>query len=95
MASENNLLIEGVQAKSIPSEDSTATGSAEKTRVSTPIVVTVQGDYPTIRKFVTDIQNARRLLIIDSVIFNISDTRSQQVLRAVITINIQYFGYAQ
>ncbi len=95
IASENNLLIQSVQAKAVPKEDSTATGSAEKTRVSTPIVVTVQGDYPTIRNFVNALQTTRRLLVIDSVIFNVSDTRSQKVLRAVITINIQYFGNAR
>jgi Tfp pilus assembly protein PilO len=92
IASENSLLIETIQAKTVPKEDSTATGSAEKTRLSTPIVVTVQGDYPKIRRFVTELQNTRRLLVIDSVIFNVSDTRSQKVLRAIITINIQYFG---
>src|SRR5258708_48511 len=52
IASENNLLINSIQAKAVPREDSTATSSAEKTRISTPLVVTVQGDYPTIRKFV-------------------------------------------
>lgn len=95
IASNNSLLIDSIQAKAVPREDSTATSSAQKTRVSTPIVVTVQGDYPTIRNFVTGIQSTRRLLVIDSVIFNVSDTRSQKVLRAVITINMQYFGVSQ
>lgn len=94
IASENNLLIVNIQANEVPREDSTATGSAEKTRVSKPIIVTVQGDYPVVRKFVADLQKTRRVLVIDSVVFSLSDVRGQKVLRAVITINMQYFGNA-
>lgn len=92
IASENNLFIQNMSATDVPREDSTATVSAEKNRVSKPIIVTVQGDYPTIRKFVTDLQKTRRLFIADSVAFSLTDAQGQKVLKAIITINIQYFG---
>ncbi len=92
IASDDNLLIRTLQANEVPREDSTATSSGEKTRISKPIVITVQGDYPTIRKFVSDLQNTQRIFVIDSVIFNLSDERGQKRLQAIITINIQYFG---
>jgi len=62
--------------------------------VSVPIVVTVQGDYPTIRQFITDLQNTRRVFLIDSVVFSLSDARGQRILRATITVNLEYFGNA-
>jgi len=92
LASEDKLLIKSMHTNEVPREDSTATGSAEKTRVSKPVTVTVEGDYPTIRKFVTDLQSVRRAFVIDSVVFSISDEHGAKTLNAVITVNMQYFG---
>lgn len=94
LASEDSLLIKNVQSNEVPREDSAATGSAEKTRISKPITISVQGDYPTIRKFVTDLQNVQRAFVIDSVVFSVSDQSGSKALTALITVNIEYFGNA-
>jgi Tfp pilus assembly protein PilO len=92
LASEDKLLIKSLQSNEVPREDSTATGSAEKTRISKPITITVEGDYPTIRKFVTDLQGVRRAFVIDSVVFSLTDEQGAKTLNAGITVNLQYFG---
>jgi Tfp pilus assembly protein PilO len=92
VASDNQLVISRMQVREIPQEPAEDIPFEDKERVSLPISVTVVGDYPSIRQFVEDIINTRRAMVIDSIVFSVSDQREQQKLSATITINLQYFG---
>jgi len=92
IASKNNLLIESMSAKEIPKEPVTDVDFSQKSRTSRPIQVILVGDYPSIRQFVEDILNARRAMVVDSIIFTLSDEQGKPSLHATITINVQYFA---
>lgn len=91
IASDNKLVIASINAPEVP-EEVVATGSIDQLeRVSLPLIVTVTGDYPTIRAFVEAIRQARRSMIVDDVIFSVRDERGRRVLNTAVTINLQYF----
>lgn len=95
LASDRNVTITSITAKDVPKEATNSADFRQLKRISRPIVVTVTGDYPTIRQFVSDIQNVRRTLIVDNIIFTVTNNRTQKRLQAAITISMQYFGVAQ
>lgn len=96
IASDRGLLIESMSASEIPKEPSKDVAFAVKTRVSTPVTVILNGDYPTISQFVDDIRNSQRTMVIDSIVFAASPpgVSGKPILRATIQINVEYFGVA-
>ncbi len=94
IASKNNLLIQSVTAKEIPKEPVVDVDFSQKSRISRPIQVTVVGDYPSMRQFVEDLLHTRRAMVVDSIIFTLSDQQGKPSLRATITINVEYFAPA-
>jgi Tfp pilus assembly protein PilO len=91
-ASEGQLTIVSLQAKEVPKEPINDVPFEQKSRVSRPIVLTVTGDYPAIRELIEKIQGVRRALIVDTVVFSVTEQRSRKVLQAAITINVPYFA---
>lgn len=94
LASESQLTIINLQAREVPQEPDPVTDVPfdRKARVSRPIVLTVTGDYPTIRQLIENIQAQRRMLIVDTVVFSVVEQRGKKVLQANITINVPYFA---
>ena len=64
----------------------------KRVRLSKPVSITVEGEYPTIRAFITDLGNLQRQLTVDAISFQVTDELSKKKLRATLTISIQYFG---
>lgn len=93
IASESQLTIISLQAKEVPKEPETDVPFAQKSRVSRPIVLTVIGDYPSIRELIENLQSNRRVLSVDTVVFSITEQRGRKVLQANITINVPFFAY--
>lgn len=92
IASEGQLTIISLQAKEVPKEPINDVPFEQKSRVSRPIVLTVTGDYPAIRELIEQIQGVRRALVVDTVVFSVTEQRSRKVLQAAITINVPYFA---
>lgn len=92
IASDNRVVISNMQVQQIPTEPEEDIPFEDKERISLPISVTVVGDYPAIRDFIDDVHAVRRTLVVDSVVFSVSDQRNQKKLSGTITINMQYFG---
>lgn len=94
IASDNNLIIIGIESKEVPKEVGEEVPFAQKVRQSKAITISVVGDYPSIRQFVEGLRSIRRQMIINGVTFSSSDQRGNKKLQATITISIQYFGVA-
>ncbi len=92
IASEGQLTIVSLQAKEVPKEPDRDVSFEQKSRVSRPIVLTVRGNYPAIRQLIEKIQSARRALIVDTVVFSVTEQRGKKVLQATITINVPFFA---
>ncbi len=92
LVSDRNLTILSMEVKDIPKDVTDAPDIHKLTRISRPIILTVTGDFPTIRQLVEDIRNLQQTMIVDSIIFSVTDQHGQKRLKATITINLQYLG---
>lgn len=92
IASDQQVVISNIQVKEIPKIAPEEIAFSQKKRVSLPVVISIIGDYESIKNFVQHIINLRRSLIVDSIIFSVSEERGIKKLNANITINMQYFG---
>jgi Tfp pilus assembly protein PilO len=92
IASESQLTIVSLQAKEVPKEPDQDVPFEQKSRVSRPIVLVVNGTYPSIRQLIENIQSTRRALIVDTVVFSVIEQRGKKVLQATITINVPFFA---
>ncbi|MBW7943995.1 type 4a pilus biogenesis protein PilO [Patescibacteria group bacterium] len=94
LASESQLTIINLQAKEVPKEPDPAEDVPfeQKERATRSIVLTVTGDYPTIRQLIENIQAQRRVLIVDTVVFSVVEQRGKKVLQAAITVNVPFFA---
>src|SRR5688572_26767819 len=52
LASESQLLIVSINAKEVPKEPINDVPFSQKSRVTRPIVLTVAGDYPSVRELI-------------------------------------------
>ena len=92
VASDQQVVISNIQVKQIPKIAPDDVQFNKKTRIALPINISIVGDYQSIKNFVQQIINLRRSLIVDSIIFTVSEERGIKKLNANITINMQYFG---
>ncbi len=90
IASENDLVIQGITISAVPDELSVATADKAK-RDSLTFNVDVVGDYLKIRQFINDLMNSRRMMIIDQVNFSLGSSRYQENLTALVRINLPYY----
>lgn len=94
MASENSILITGLNMPELPPEEAPI-NSKDLERQSTPVTVTAQGDYLSIRNFVEQLKNSRRSVSVNSVVFSLKNARGKSSLTANITLDLPYFGKAK
>lgn len=94
VASKLSLVITNITVSEIPEEENPDASISLKTfeRIDVPLVITINGDYETIRQFVEDLKSYRRSFIIDTIIFNTKEVRGERKLEARITISAPYFG---
>lgn len=92
IASDRGLVISALSLNNIPAEPDGPIPFADLEQQNLTMSVTVTGDYPTIRQFVDDLHQARRMFVVDSVTFSTGDEQGQRVLRATMTINAPYYG---
>lgn len=98
LASERQIAITTIGVPDLPAE---ITGSPALTNetVATPtqrqnlvLKVTLASDYLTIQQFIKDLQNTRRMAVVDNIEYNVTEQDTNESLRATITINMPYFG---
>jgi len=92
IASDHNLPITAISVSNIP-EEPVELFVFEKTKRQNLIVsLTVSGDYLTIRQFVEDLKNTRRLFVIEAITFSTGDELGKRTLKASLSMNLPYFG---
>jgi Tfp pilus assembly protein PilO len=91
-ASDNNLVILGLNVPEIPVETTTDKPATQLTRVDVPISVIVTGEYLNIRQFVETLKNNRRTFALETVVFSTSDDKGKRSLRASLTFSVPYLG---
>jgi len=92
LATENNIVLRSINVSEIPSEIETTETFKDLTRSSVAVSVSVKGDYVSIKNFVQELINSRRSLVVESVTFNLEESRNAESLGASITLDIPYFG---
>jgi len=90
MASDQQLAINSLQISEIPT-NSTETTTQKLKRISYPISVSIEGDYPGIKNFVEAVQNSRRALTTESIVFSLQEKQGTRSLQATITISAHYY----
>ncbi len=92
MATENNVIVTSLSVSEIPPEETINTAEAtEFSRESVGVVVSVRGDYLSIRDYVQALLGSRRAILVDSVSFNLEETRRSESLQASISLNVPFF----
>jgi len=95
IASELHLVITSINVVEIPEGNNDQSNTNSLTsfeRIDAPLIITISGDYPSIRQFVEVLKNYRRSFIIDTVIFTTKELRGTRKLEARITVSAPYFG---
>lgn len=90
IASENNLIIQGISISAVPDELIKADES-DALRESLTFNVDLTGDYLNIRQFIEDLMVSRRMMLVDQVNFSLGSNRYQKNLNAIIRINLPYY----
>jgi len=92
LASDNKLAISSLQISQLPKNTDTVTDAQKLNRLAFSISMTVIGDYPSIRQFISDIQNSRRVISTDTITFTTKDSADKRQLSATIVLTAHYFG---
>jgi len=95
IASDVHLVISSINVVKIPEEkinqdNVIALTSFEK--IDVPLIISISGDYSSIRQFVESLKEYRRSFVIDTIIFSTKELRGTRKLEARITISAPYFG---
>lgn len=94
LASDNNLVIQGISVSAVPSELKLAS-AGQATRNTLTFNVDVTGEYVDMRQLIEDLMSSRRMMVVDQVNFSLGTSRLQHNLRAVIRVNLPYYQSAQ
>lgn len=90
LASEKNVVIGKISMSEYP--DATQPLSQKPKVNDLPISITIQGDYISIKSFVSALLNSRRVFVINSINFSVSTSRGgQQDLTATLSMNAPYY----
>lgn len=92
LATENKVFLASISVPTIPDEVEKIEGKSATDRVNLPTVVSISGDYLSIRAFTEALHASRRSFVIDTVSFNLVENRGERKLQASITLNLPYFG---
>jgi len=95
IASINSIIISNLSLSEFPPEQISTMSKPDFTqaqRQSLPVVLSIQGDYLSIRNFVESLRDNRRSIEVKSVVFSIKKNRGKEALSASITLDLPYFG---
>ncbi len=93
LATEHSVVIDGIAIAEIPAEESGAiVDNSQKQLTSSPMSISLAGDYLSIRNFSQALQDNRRTFSIESVTFSMDQDRDIKELRATLHLNVPYFG---
>jgi type IV pilus assembly PilO-like protein len=92
IAGEQTVVINSLNLEEIPSELKEELDVLKMKRQTLQIKIDLIGDYQSIRKFVEGLMDVRRTLVVESVIFDVRETRGVKSLSARITLNAPYFA---
>ena len=95
IASELRLVITNINVVEIPEEKNEQNETITLTsfeRIDVPLVISISGDYPSMRQFVESLKEYRRSFVIDTIIFTTKELRGARKLEARITVSAPYFG---
>jgi len=94
IASLNSIIITNLSLSEFPPEQTEGASPdlSLATRQSLPVVLSIQGDYISIRNFVESLRNNRRSIEVKSVVFSLKKNRGKESLSASITLDLPYFG---
>jgi Tfp pilus assembly protein PilO len=90
IASDNDLVVQGITISSVPEEMTLAIAGQAK-RETLTFNVDVSGDYLKIRQFIEDLMDSRRMMIVDQVNFTLGSSRYQKNLTAIVRVNLPYY----
>lgn len=90
IASENNLIIQGITISAVPDELVKANEN-NASRESLTFNVDLSGDYLNIRQFIESLMSSRRMILVDQVNFSLGNNRYQKNLNAIVRINLPYY----
>lgn len=92
LATENNVILEGMNVSSIPDETPSDVSPQKIQRINIAANFSLEGDYLSIKNFIEALRNSRRSYPIDTVSFGLEENRGTKKLRTSITLNIPYLG---
>jgi len=92
VASEQELLVSGITANEIPSEESVEVAADDVSQTVLPISVNVTGSFIDIKAFVEELVQLRRAYVIDTITFSTNEERVQEVWRTTISLGVPYFS---
>jgi len=85
---DNSIILTGLSVSQVPDEVQSSE-TPEQTDLGLSISIT--GDYPSIRAFVESLQSYRRLFIVQSVSFDLKESKGSKTLSARIAVNVPYY----
>lgn len=92
LATENKVIITAIAVPTIPDEKTAVQNKAQLQKIDLPVVITVTGDYLSIRSYIEALEASRRSFVIDTINFSLQDNRGDKKLQAGITLTIPYLG---
>ena len=94
LAADNKLIISGLNLTDVPEEEE-AKKQMEAEAANLHYLdfrVQVVGDYPSIKNFVTELYQSRRIFVVDSISFSINEERDWETLSSALEIYIPYLS---
>ncbi|MCA9370056.1 MAG: type 4a pilus biogenesis protein PilO [Pseudomonadales bacterium] len=94
LASNHNLIITSLAVPEIPVVADSTLSVLQLSKQATPFSLTVRGEYSSIRSFIEELQNYRRVFTVESVSFGINNARrtNQAFLQASISLTAPYYS---
>ncbi len=92
-ASDTGIILNSASIQEVPDKGVDQQNNFDSlSKKDMQLVVSMSGDYSSIRDFVSALQNSRRTFVIDTVVFSVSQDKGSKQLRANLTLKAPYFG---
>lgn len=95
LASDNRLAITALQISQVPSSSDTDISQLDAEQISRQtfsLSVTVVGEYESIKNFIADLINSRRIMTVEAINFSVQENSTNRQLATTVTISSYYFG---
>jgi Tfp pilus assembly protein PilO len=95
LASDNSVIITNLNLSTFPPASPEQVAGQDMTKAKLlplPAILSIQGDYVSIRNFVESLRDNQRSMGVKSVVFSLKKSRGKDALNASITLDLPYFG---